>query len=276
MWGNVFQQAKVIALNLQFSVIGMPIITLTTDFGDADYYVAAFKGEILSACPSVQIVDIANSIPPFEVRHAAYVLRNAFTHFPKRTIHVARVFEMSEADPEVIACSYLDHFFIAPDNGMLSMVFDALPAAAIRIDRERMTLRTPHDLYTKAIKTLVSNGSLAELGKPVDTITVKRLLNPVIQERSIRGSIMHIDYYGNAITNITTEDFNTAVHDRDFTLLLRRNDTISRLDRHYSDVPPGEQLIRFNSKGMLEIAVNCGCASELLGLKEGDIIKIEY
>jgi S-adenosylmethionine hydrolase len=254
----------------------MPIITLTTDFGEKDFYVAAFKGEILSACPSVQIVDITNNIPPFEIRHAAYVLKNAFTHFPKKTIHVARVFEMSEAEPRIIACSYMDHFFIAPDNGMLSMVFDGSPSAAVTVDQERMKPRSPHDVYTRAVKTLVYNGSLSDLGMPVDTINEKLMLRPVIQGSSLRGIIRHVDYYGNAITNITRDDFNASVGGSSFMLLFRRHDMITRLHSNYSDVPQGEYLARFNSKSMLEIAVNCGRANELLGLREGDNIKIEY
>ncbi|MCP4120827.1 MAG: SAM-dependent chlorinase/fluorinase [Bacteroidetes bacterium] len=254
----------------------MAIITLTTDFGANDYYVAAFKGEIMSACPSVQLIDLSNTIPPYEIKHAAYVLKNAYTHFPKGTIHIARVFETGVSGLNIIVCSYNDHYFIAPDNGLLSMVFSKTPSAAVIIDATRIKIKTPHDLYCKAIKTLIYNGSLTDLGMPVNNIERKIMLRPVIQENGIRGIIMHIDYYGNAITNINRTEFQQAIKDRSFTLWLRRNDSISRLVEFYSDVPQGEQLARFNSKDMLEISVNCGRANELLGLHEGDNIKIEY
>jgi len=254
----------------------MAIITLTTDFGANDYYVAAFKGEILSACPSVQIVDVSNTIPPYEIRHAAYVLKNAYSHFPKKTIHVARVFESGTTDLKIIVCSYKDHYFIAPDNGLLSMIFSEKPSASVTIDAGRMVLKTPHDLYCKALKTIIYNGSLSDLGMPINDIEKKLMLRPVIQEKGIRGIIMHIDYYGNAITNIHRNEFEQSIKDQPFTLWLRRNDSISRMVEFYSDVPQGEQLARFNSKDMLEISVNCGRANELLGLSEGDNIKIEY
>lgn len=254
----------------------MAIITLTSDFGELDYYVAAFKGEILSACPAVQIVDVSNHIPPYQINHAAYVLKNAFGHFPKRSIHVARVFEWSEQDTRVIACSYKDHFFIAPDNGILSMVFEEQPAVVVHVDPGRMVMKTPHDLYTKAIRTIVYNGSLADLGMPVSDMEKRHMLRPIIQGNSIRGIVKHIDYYGNAITNIRRDEFESNIKDGDFTLWLRRNDFIQRIAGNYSDVPQGEQLARFNSKGLLEIAVYCGRADELLGLSEGDNIKIEY
>ena len=254
----------------------MPIITLTSDFGTKDYYVAAFKGEILSACPAVQLVDISNTIPPYQIHHAAYVLKNSFSHFPKKTIHIARVFEMNEKEPRIIACSYRDHYFIAPDNGLLSMVFENSPSAAILIDADRIKVRSPHELYCRAIKTLIHNGSLSDLGSPIEAIDEKLMQRPIIQGNSLRGVIMHVDYYGNAITNINKEDFTTAVKERAFALWLRRNDQINQLNDHYSDVPPGEQLALFNSKDLLEIAVNCGRADELLGLREGDNIKIEY
>ena len=254
----------------------MAIITLTTDFGETDYYVPAFKGEVYAACPAVQVVDISHKIPPFAVDHAAYVLKNAFEHFPKKTIHVVRVFEMSESEPQIVVCSYKDHFFIAPNNGILSMVFEGKPNAAILMDHNRIKLKSPHDLYCKAIKTLVYNGSLADLGMPVNQIEERLMLRPVIYDTNIRGIVKHIDHYGNAITNIHKTEFEEALKGAKFTLVLRRNDTITILHKYYSDVPQGEQLARFNSKDMLEIAVNCGRADELLGLNEGDNIKIEY
>lgn len=254
----------------------MAIITLTTDFGDQDYYVPAFKGEILSACPSVQLVDVCHSIPPFEITQAAYVLGNAYPHFPKRTIHVARVFEHLSMPDDIIVCTYNDHFFIAPDNGLLSIFFERAPSAAVSIDASRLRIRSPHELYTRAIRTLVYNGSLSDLGPPIRGIEVKHVQRPIIQEESMRGVIAHIDHYGNAITNIRRNEFEQAVRDRRFHLVLRRSDFITRLAEQYSDVPEGEILARFNSKEMLEVSVNCGRADELLGLRKGDNVKIEY
>lgn len=254
----------------------MPIITLTTDFGERDYYVPAFKGEILSACPAVQIVDVSNKIPPYAVDHAAYVLKNAFSHFPKRSIHVIRVFETSDKTPEIIVCSYQDHFFIAPNNGILSMIFDSKPSAAIKMDVTRVKARSPHDFYCRAIRTLVYNGSLSDLGMPTNDLEERSTLRPVIYETSIRGVVRHIDNYGNAITNINGTEMSKALESNQFAILLRRNDLITKIHHYYSDVPQGEQLARINSKNMLEIAVNCGRADELLGLSEGDNIKIEY
>ncbi len=254
----------------------MAIITLTTDFGASDYYVPAFKGEIYSACPSVQVVDVSNSIPPFDIRRASFVLKNAYVHFPKRTIHIVRVFELSDKEPQILVCSYNDHFFIAPNNGVLSMIFEGKPSAAVLMDHKRITVKTPHDLYCRAIKTLVYNGSLADLGLPINDIEEKMSLRPVIYEGSIRGVVQHVDHYGNIITNIRREEFESAVADRPFALILRKNDLIRQIHINYTDVTPGEELARFNSKGMLEIAINCGRADELLGLIEGDNIKIEY
>ncbi len=254
----------------------MAIITLTTDFGEKDYYLPAFKGEIYSACPAVQVVDVSNKIPPFAVDHAAYVLRNAFEHFPKKTIHVARVFELSASNPQIIVCSYKEHFFIAPNNGLLSMIFESKPSAAVLVDHNRIKLKGPHDLYCRAIKTIVYNGSLADLGMPINDIEERLMLRPVIYDTNIRGVVRHVDHYGNAITNICRDELTAALESSKFTIVLRRNDMINKLHKYYNDVPQGEQLARFNSKNMLEIAVNCGRADELLGLHEGDNIKIEY
>lgn len=253
----------------------MAIITLTTDFGDRDYYAPAFKGEILSACPGVQVVDISNTIAPFSVSDAAYLIRNAFPHFPKRSIHVARVHEMQKEHPDLVVCSYKDHFFIAPDNGLLSMVFEGRPGAAVKVDSQRIKVRSSHELYCRAIRTIVYNGSLSDLGMPVNDLELRTVLRPTIRESSIRGVVQHIDNYGNVITNITVEDLESVRQNGTFNLILRRNENIRKLDADYTDVPLGEQLARFNGKGYLEIAIHGGRADDLLGLTVGDNIKIE-
>jgi S-adenosylmethionine hydrolase len=254
----------------------MAIITLTTDFGTLDYYVPAFKGEILSACPAVQIVDVSNNVPAYQIGRAAYLLKNAYEHFPKRTIHVVRVMETYVNQPEIVVCTYNDHFFIAPNNGVLTMIFDSKPSAAVKIDDERIKIRTPHDLYCKAIRTLVYNGSLSDLGRPFNNLKERIVIRPVIYDNSIKGVVQHVDNYGNLITNISQNDAEALLKNGNMLIILRKNDYIDRLHENYSDVPHGEQLARFNSKGALEIAINCGRASDLLGLREGDNIKIQY
>ena len=254
----------------------MAIITLTTDFGEKDYYVPAFKGEILSACPAVQLVDISNNVPAFDIGRGAFLLKNAYHHFPKRSIHVVRVFEGSQSNPDIIVCTYNDHFFIAPNNGILSMVFERKPSVAVKIDHERIKIRTPHELYCRAIRTLVYNGSLSDLGKPINNIEQRTIIRPVIYEKSIRGAIEHVDHYGNLITNIHKNDAKDLLENGSIAILLRRNDYIDKIHVNYDDVPHGEQLARFNSSGNLELAINCGSATDLLGLGVGDNIKIEF
>jgi len=254
----------------------MSIITLTTDFGELDYYMPAFKGEILSACPAAQIVDISNNVPAYQIGQAAYLLKNAYDHFPKRTIHVIRVLETYSQQPEIVVCTYNDHFFIAPDNGILSMIFESKPSASIKMDNDRIKVKTPHDLYCRAIRTLVYNGSLTDLGRPFNDLYQRFLVRPVIHESYIRGTIQHVDNYGNLITNITRKETEALLLNGNMIIYLRKNDVIEQLHQEYTDVSHGEQLARYNSKGNLEIAINCGRACDLLGLKEGDSIKIEY
>lgn len=254
----------------------MAIVTLTTDFGSRDYYVGAFKGEILSVNPSLQVVDLSHHIPPFNIQQAAYILGNSYTHFPKGTIHVARVFESESREPKIVVCHYNDHYFVAPDNGLLSLIFDKVPPSAVRIDRSRITLKTPHDLYCKAIRTIVFQGSLSDLGPLVNGIVTRQNFRPTIGENNIRGVVLHIDNFGNAITNINRADFDAARKERDFVIWLRRNNPIERLHRRYNDVTHGEQLARFNSKGILEIAIHCGSAAELLGLTAGYNVLIDF
>jgi len=253
----------------------MPIVTLTTDFGELDYYVPLFKGEILTTCPSVNLVDISNRIPPYDINFAAYIIKNSFEHFPKGTIHIARVYEQGSDMQRIIASNYRGHYLLAPDNGLLSLIFEESPTVMVSVDREQLKQNTIEGCYCRVIREIVYNGNIGQTGAVVKDIVEKRMMLPVINEDSIGGSVVHIDNFGNVITNINKGDFQRVTHGQGYRILLRRNEFIEDIHGYYSDVPPGERLARFNSKDNLEIAINTGNACQLLGLNVGDHIKIE-
>ena len=253
----------------------MPIVTLTSDFGELDYYVPLFKGEILATCPSVNLVDITHNIPPYNINLAAYILKNSFEHYPKGTIHIARVYEQASDVQKILACNYRGQYILAPDNGLLSLIFEEIPTVMVSVDREQLKQNTIEACYCRVVREIVYNGNIGQTGAVVKNIVEKLSLLPVLLGDSIRGTVAHVDNFGNIITNINRADFQQLTNGHPYRITLRRQDYIDDIQNIYSDVPPGERLARFNSKNYLEIAVNTGNASQLLGLHIGDIIQIE-
>lgn len=254
----------------------MSIITLTTDFGELDYYVPLFKGSILRSCPSVKLIDISHKIQPFDINTAAYIVKNCFESFPLKSLHIIRVGENSSDNQRIMAVNYRGHYFIGPDNGVLSMIFEELPTLVIAVDKNMISLPNMDEYYCRAIKNFVFKGNISEIGYAVVDFERKILLKSVIYPNYLVGNVMHIDNYGNLITNISKEDFEKGVDGRKFAIHYRRMETIEEVVNDYSDVEGGDKLAMFNSLGYLEISINGAKANELFGINVGDTIKIEY
>jgi hypothetical protein len=145
----------------------MSIITLTTDFGELDYYVPLFKGSILRSCPSVKLIDISHKIQPFDINTAAYIVKNCFESFPLKSLHIIRVGENSSDNQRIMAVNYRGHYFIGPDNGVLSMIFEELPTLVIAVDKNMISLPNMDEYYCRAIKNFVFKGNISEIGYAV-------------------------------------------------------------------------------------------------------------
>ncbi|MGB4773847.1 MAG: SAM-dependent chlorinase/fluorinase [Daejeonella sp.] len=257
----------------------MAIITLTTDLGDKDFYQAALKGSILSQLPNANIVDITHDIAAFNIPQAAFVLKNSFHYFPKNTVHLIGIDSVFNKNTRYIALKYKEHYFIGADNGIFSLLFDEEPSEIVELNimQDLKFLHFPlSDIFPKAASHLAKGGKLKDIGLPVNNVEQRMTLQPVIEESIIRGSVIYIDSFQNVITNITKELFTKFQRNRDFTLFFRRNESISQLSWHYNEVEEGEKLCLFGISNHLEIAINKGNASGLLGLNLGDIVRIEF
>jgi S-adenosyl-L-methionine hydrolase (adenosine-forming) len=257
----------------------MAIITLTTDLGYKDFYQAALKGSILSQLPNAHIVDITHHVSAFNIPQAAFILKNAFHYFPKDTVHLIGIDSVFNENTRYLALKYKEHFFIGSDNGIFSLLFDEEPSEIVELNimQDLKFLHFPlSDIFPKAASHLAKGGKLKDIGLPVSTIEEKMTLQPVIERDIIRGSVIYIDSFQNVITNITKEIFTKVQRNRDFTLYFRRNESLSQLSWHYNEVPEGEKLCLFGISNHLEIAINKGNASGLLGLHLGDIVRIEF
>lgn len=257
----------------------MAIITLTTDLGYKDFYQAALKGSILNQLPNANIVDISHDISAFNIPQAAFILRNAFHYFPKGTVHLIGIDSVFNEKTRYLALKYREHYFVGSDNGIFSLLFEDEPSEIVELNimQDLKYLHFPlSDIFPKAASHLAKGGKLRDIGIAVSGVEDKMTLQPVIERDIIRGSVIYIDSFQNIITNITKELFTKVQMNRDFILFFKRNESISHLSWHYNEVPEGEKLCLFGISNHLEIAINKGNASGLLGLHLGDIVRIEF
>ena len=257
----------------------MAIITLTTDLGDKDIYQAALKGSILKLLPGASIVDITHNVSAFNVQQAAFILKNSYHYFPEGTVHLIGIDTVFNKETKYLAVNYKNHFFVGSDNGIFSLMFNAEPDEMVEINimQDLKFLHFPlADIFVKTACHLANGGKLQDIGLPVNAIDKKMNLQPVIEKNLIKGVVIYIDSFQNVITNITKEFFNQVQQGRNFTLSFKRNETINHLSWYYNEVPEGEKLCLFGISDHLEIAINKGNASGLLGLNLGDTVIINF
>lgn len=255
----------------------MQLVTLTTDFGVQDYYAGALKGALLRCSPTVQLVDISHAIRPFDIVQGAFVVENAYTEFPEGTIHLIGVNCVYDAHYRFLAVRRDGHFFLAPDNGLLTLLFGQLPEAEVRELPAPVQQHFPvKQAFADAVGHIAAGKPFEALGLPAGPILQRISLQPVIMPGRIRGTIIQVDNFENAVVNIRREVFEKSANGRGFSLFFKRNDPITRLCQNYCDAPVGEPLCLFNSAGLLEIAVNMGRAATLLGLKAEDVVEVVF
>ena len=255
----------------------MQLITLTTDFGTRDYYAGALKGALLQRCPGVQLVDVSHEIKPFDIVQAAFVVQNAYAEFPEGTLHLIGVNCVYDPHFRFVAVRRDGHFFMAPDNGLITLLFDGLPEVDIRelphAERSHFSVKR---VFAEAAGHLAAGQSFETLGAPAGPLLQRISLQPVITPTRIRGTIVQVDNFENAVVNIRRDVFEKIANGRPFSLFFKRNDPINRLCQNYCDAPLGEALCLFNSAGFLEIAVNMGRAATLLGLKVEEVVEVVF
>ncbi len=256
----------------------MPIITLTSDWGLKDHYLASVKGKIIAGNQNVNIVDISHQITPFNIEHAAFVIKNSYRDFPENSIHLIGVNTEESDKYSHVVIFHNNHYFIGTDNGIFSMIFDDQPEKIFELsipqDTDFFTFST-RDRFVKAALHLAKGDPIEELGTPLKNIQTKMLFKPAVEKSLIKGMVIHIDAYENLITNITKELFDKVGQGKKFSIQLR-GVKIRMIDESYLDVPIGESVAVFGSNGHLEIAINQGNASSLLGISVNDAIRIEF
>ncbi len=251
----------------------MAIVTLTTDWGLRDHFLASVKGSLLKSIQGVQIIDVSHEIDPFATYQASFVLKSAFPNFPDGTIHIIGVNSDASIDQPHIAVKCHNQYFIGADNGIFSMMFEDSPMEIVELeiiqDSDKYTFSSK-DVFIKAAKHLSEDKDIMELGNKRESIRKAMTFAPVIEMDSntitIIGKVVYIDRYENAITNISEELFEEYVDGKNFMINFHSFDNITEISKSYLDVPAGEICVLFDSNNLMEISMNQGNASSLLGL----------
>ena len=251
-----------------------PIVTLITDFGLSDHFVGVMKGVILGIAPNAEIVVITHQITPYEIPEAGFVLAETYRWFPKKTVHVVVV------DPGVgtlrrpVLAEAAGQYFIAPDNGVLSLVYAREKHKVRAITAEKLFLKpvsdTFHgrDIFAPCAAHLAKGLSPARLGKLITDYCRLEFYRPVRTGKRIwSGRILKVDRFGNLITNFHISEF-PVVRTRPFSLVAGQQE-VTRLARTFADVTPGEVFAIVGSSGYLEIVANQGSAARMTGSSAG-------
>ncbi len=254
----------------------MPIVTLCSDFGSRDPSVAVLKGAIWQRNATLQLVDISHNVENYNIVQAAFILKNAYTAFPAGTIHVVSVKNYHPDSNSFLAVRYEGHYFIGPDNGIFSLLFETLPEDIYELNFESHIKVKLSALYADAVGHIANDLPFNEIGLPVEEIVRKISLQAVTSKDHIRGSVIYIDNYDNVVVNITKDVFEKNRAGRAFSIYFKRHNPITKMSPVYSEVSVGETLCHFNGAGYLEIAINMGKAASLLGLHIDETIQIDF
>lgn len=261
----------------------MAIVTLLTDSGESDHYVAAVKAKIISVNPGLRIEDISHKIKPADIAHAAFVLRAVFREFPKGTVHLVGVDATGNRDDAFIAVQLEDHFFVGCDNGFFGLITDRNHQQLVELNTINPIVTTfpERDVFAPAAAKLASGMAITNLGRPMPAF--KRLLDRQMKatKKQITGSVVRVDGMGNLITNIQREAFDhlsrdTATGKERPYIIQFGGEKFRKLHTQYNQAEQGECFIVFNSLGLLEVGIYKGNASELLGLSYDNVVNIFF
>jgi len=264
----------------------MPVITLLTDFGRSDEYVALMKGVIISVNPYATIIDISHHIDPQDIIQAAYIIQSSYRYFPEGSVHLIVVDPGVGSDRALLALEMMGQTFLAPDNGVLTLVMDEGDIDSIvRIDNSNYFLesvsRTFHgrDIFAPVGAHISKGLEIKKLGPPADPYNLVRLnvRKPYVSDNNeLVGSIISVDRFGNLITNIDSnslERFCETNKDNRLEIDIGENRIIG-LSQSYESAELQSPLAIIGSRGCLELAVNCGSARQYFMAGRGDIVRI--
>lgn len=280
----------------------MSIITLTTDYGLKDHFVGALKGKIVSQLPTATIIDISHDVDPFNVAQTSYLIESAYGSFPKGTVHLIGVDAELNKENQHIAILWNNHYFIAADNGILSILTQKIvPEKIFAINiHDRLHLEASDiDVFVTVATHLAKGGLLNVIGKEIAALKDITQLQPLVENNAIiKGCVIYIDHFGNVVTNVSKKLFIEVGQNRPYEIFFnakssrKSKNPIKTIYPKYSDIVnnddfsshnyDGQRLAIFNEANYLELGIfrsnpsSLGSAASLFGLSYRDSVEIIF
>ena len=248
--------------------------------GKQDYYVGAIKAVILGISPQAKLVDISHHISPYDVMAGAWVIRNSAFLFPDNTVHLVAVDSGAKKDQKPIVLKMDHQYFVGPDNGLFSLLAESHEFEAYALTNSTYWHHKPasdtfpaRDIFASVAAHLQNGVAISEFGPQQHELVSYRWALPITHSDGLQGWILHIDRFGNLITNIPEDSLDELSSQKKVKIYVG-NTILHSIERTYSDLPEGEPVAYVGSSGMLEIAINNGAAAELLGISKGASISV--
>jgi S-adenosylmethionine hydrolase len=254
----------------------MALVTLSTDFGTCDAYVAELKGVLYSEGPAaLRVVDLSHELAPFDVRGAALFVRAALPRFPPGSVHVVVVDPGVGSARRPIAASVHGQLLVGPDNGVFGLLYDGSELVHEIAVGGRALSSTFHgrDLFAPAAACLAAGASLDALGARLDTYACLELPVAAARDGVLLGEVIHVDRFGNLITNIAAPALRAFLGEQALRVELGAH-IVQGLSDHYAEAAPGGLLALIGSSGLLEVAVREGSAAQRLGVRVGSPVRV--
>lgn len=255
------------------------IITLTTDFGNQDHYVSVMKAVMLDIIPDTRFIDISHEIPPQDVMAGAWVVRNSAPFFPPGTVHLVVVDPGVGTNRTPVAIKIEDQLFVGPDNGIFSLIGEEFGYKAVKLEnkkywrKEQSNTFHGRDIFAPVAAHLANGVSLDKLGDPLEKLVTYRWAIPISDKDGIQGWIVHIDRFGNLVSNIPSSLIKETIGNSRLKIYVG-NTILDEIVPTFGAVPDGEPAAYIGSSDKLEIAINKGNAKQMLGVEKGAQVSI--
>jgi len=250
-----------------------PTVTLLTDFGDRDAYVASMKAVLIRECPAARLIDVTHHVPRHDVQCGSITLERAVDGFLAGTVHLAVVDPGVGTDRRLLIVEVAKHLIVCPDNGLITWSWrrhGGGKAYEITWRPERFSdVFHGRDIFAPIAGKLAAGAAIRSLAKPIDDPVLLHVAPA--SEGAASGHVIHVDHFGNATTNLMYDRIKAL----QISVVRVKGKSVGKLKRTYHDVAPGKPLALIGSSGLLEVAVRDGSAAERLKIKVGDSVSLQ-